>query len=43
MINKYRTMTQSNYKRLMGKFFTETEEQVERLKRPANIYQYNAE
>ena len=27
----------------LGKFFTETEEQVERLKRPANIYQYNVE
>ena len=40
---RYQTMTQSNYKRLMGKFFTETEEQVERLKRPANIYQYNIE
>lgn len=38
---RYLTMTQSNFKRHHVKYFSETEYQVERLKRPANVYEYH--
>lgn len=38
---RYLEMTQSNFKRQYAKYFSETEFQVERLKRPANVYEYH--
>lgn len=39
----YKAMTQSNFKRAIQSFISDTGQKVERLKRPANIYRYNAQ
>lgn len=38
---KYQKMNQSNFKRDFVKFFDETDRMVERLKRPANVFEYS--